>query len=283
MTRQWTSPSQVEFATLIALQDNYVYLMRAPESAGWVVVDPSDAAPVEQFLCLQPSNSRQLLAILNTHHHHDHVGGNKELVSRWKCPVFCSRVDGKRIPEASHFLEDEETFQAGGLTFTAYLIPGHTLGQMAFELISTSGKTQNAAIDHAPEMRELFVGDTVFAMGCGRLLEGSASQMADTLERLAGFGARTRIYVGHEYSRKNAAFAQLVEPSNRKINERLASIEEELMQFGTATPTLMSEELETNPFFRTSELAIQSYLGVAGDNKKSLEAFTKLRQLRNSF
>ncbi len=232
--------------TVRALNDNYCYLISNAGVAA--VVDPSEAAPISTAL---RERGLKLGLILNTHHHHDHVGGNLELAQEWDCPIYCSEADFSRVPGATRAMKDAESFEFAGLHFSVLAIPGHTAGQIAYHIGDA-----------------LFVGDTVFEMGCGRLFEGTAQQMFDSLSRIQDLPSETRLYFGHEYTETNARFAAEVEPSNSAaIHRRLNQVRDDLRARGVASAPTLAEERLVNPFFRAP----------------TLEDFTRLRTARNSF
>jgi hydroxyacylglutathione hydrolase len=237
----------IEIKTLRALKDNYCYLIRRPGSKKAVIVDPSETTPIADAL---RESGTELGLILNTHHHHDHVGGNLELQTRWKCPVYCSAYDLSRVPGATRGFSDEEHFEFDGLKFEVLAIPGHTNGQIAF------------SIEDA-----LFVGDTVFEMGCGRLYEGTALQMFDSFSRIRSLPPATRLFFGHEYTETNARFAKMVEPGNHDVDQRLSQVRLELTQYHHAVAPTIETEIKVNPFFRAL----------------TPESFAQLRELRNTF
>ena len=237
----------LEIRTVRALKDNYCYLVYASGSTLAAVVDPSEAAPITKAL---RDLGLELGLILNTHHHHDHVGGNLELQTKWKCPIYCSQRDFERIPGATKGFSDGDTFEFDGVRFSVLAIPGHTEGQIAYH-------TGDA----------LFVGDTVFEMGCGRLFEGTPAQMFDSLARLQTFADETRLFVGHEYTETNARFAKLVDPENLEIDQRLSEVREQLHRAGFANAPTVGTEKAVNPFFQA----------------RSAEEFARLRERRNSF
>lgn len=234
--------------TVRALKDNYCYLIGSSGTSTVTVVDPSEAAPIDRAL---RDSGLKLGLILNTHHHHDHVGGNLALAREWQCPIYCSARDFDRVPGATLGLHDGDVFDFAGLKFEVLAIPGHTEGQIAY---------------HVGEA--LFVGDTVFEMGCGRLFEGTPDQMFASLQRIQTLPPTTRLYFGHEYTETNARFAHQVDPTNtRAIDERLFAVRIELQHNGFASAPSIAAEQKVNPFFRAP----------------TVEEFVRLRSLRDRF
>jgi len=256
--------SQLPKARIIpvpVLRDNLAYLIHREGSRAAVVIDPSEAAPIIQRI---ESEGLELKAIINTHHHWDHVGGNSELAEKFKAPVWCSEYDLNRVPGASRGLKDGESFEFDDLKFEVLAIPGHTLGQIAL---------------YMPTAKAVFVGDTVFAMGCGRLFEGSPSQMWSSLKKLMSLPGDTRIYFGHEYTERNASFAKSVDPDNPEIQARL---EETLRALKSGRPSeapTLEDEIKVNPFLKPSRAATALNLVGAED----LEIFTELRRRRDNW
>jgi hydroxyacylglutathione hydrolase len=252
-----------EVIPLRAFADNYIWTIQ--DSACAAVVDPGDARPVLEYLEAQ---QLKLVAILNTHHHADHVGGNAGLLGRWKAPVYGPHDE--RIREVTHRLKDGERFTLPhfGIDFEVLEIPGHTRSHIAF---------------HGGGM--LFCGDTLFAAGCGRLFEGTPRQMHDSLSRLMQLPDATRVYCGHEYTLSNIRFAKAVDPENAA----LADLEERAKQLcGRGLPTLPStigQEKATNPFVRVREPAVVASAsrraGKALDDPVSVLA--AIREWKNAF
>lgn len=241
-----------------ALKDNYCYLIAREGSTRALVIDPSDEVPITSALAAQGLN---LDVIINTHHHPDHVGGNVALARRHPVHIYCSTTDLPRVPGATRGLADNEVVEFDGLKFKILTIPGHTQGQIA--LFFADGVT-------TPEGRTgpaVFAGDTLFAMGCGRLFEGTPEQMWQSLARLTKLPPETLLFFGHEYTERNAAFAKALEPENSLITERLEAARAALAKSPTVPPPTLQEELAVNPFLRAG----------------TLEEFTRRRAARDHF
>lgn len=252
-----------------AFSDNYIWLLREGDRAA--VVDPGDAAPVLDFLA---SQHLVLSAILATHHHGDHVGGIEALCAHTPVPVYGPA--GESIPARTHALRDGDTVRLEdfGVTLRVLDIPGHTAGHIAY------------VGDPWPDGDPVaFVGDTLFAAGCGRLFEGTPEQMTHSLGRLAALPPSTRVYCGHEYTVSNLRFARAVEPDNPAVRARA---EREAAKRARGEPTLPSrigEERETNPFLRTRQPAVieaaQRHAGARLDGP--VPTFAALRAWKNAF
>jgi hydroxyacylglutathione hydrolase len=238
---------------LRALKDNYIYVLVDKKSKDVVVVDPSEAEPVVEFL---QTRNLKLTAIWNTHHHHDHIGGNAQLQDEFKCPAYCSAYDQPRIPGATHGLTEKDAAFVGATAFQIINLPGHTLGAIAFY--------------NATE-KMVFTGDTLFTMGCGRIFEGSFEQMWRSMQRLKDLPDDTAIYCGHEYTLQNVAFALAQEPRNSKIfaqlRDKAAHTKAMLGEGRPTVPGVMGDEKALNPFLRAQNQA----------------AFSELRRLKDEF
>ena len=224
--------------TVPCLSDNDAYLVTADGSADAFVVDPSEAAPV---IAAVEQHGLRLVAIVNTHHHHDHVGGNEELRARYGAlPVFAHASDQGRVPAQTDRVEEGAPFRVAGLELRALHVPGHTLGAVAY------------VVEDA-----VFTGDTLFVAGCGRLFEGTPLQMYESLSgKLARLPAATRVYCGHEYTVSNLRFAVHAEPDNRAAKARLDAAKATRDRGEPTVPSTMGEELATNPFLRCAEPAL---------------------------
>ncbi len=223
--------SKFEVVPLRAFSDNYIWTLRDAGHAA--VVDPGDARPVLEYL---KHEELQLVAILNTHHHADHVGGNAELLKHFRVPVFGPH--DPRIAEVTHRLKDGEkcTLPHFEIELEVLEIPGHTRTHIAF---------------HGGGM--LFCGDTLFAVGCGKLFEGTPRQMHDSLSKLARLPDATRVYCGHEYTLSNIRFAKAADPDNAALREFEARAQKLRNENLPTLPTDLKQEKATNPFLRCTE------------------------------
>ncbi len=243
-------------------KDNYSYVLSQGNSC--VIIDACEFAPLDAFLQKQ---KLQPVAILTTHHHWDHVGGNEQFVEKYKIDVYGAHGDAERIPALTHKISPQQTLQLLGQTLSTFLIPGHTSHHIAY---------------HFKDSNLLFVGDTVFSCGCGRLFEGSYAEMFETLAHIKSLPPQTLIYGGHEYSAKNTDFALSVEPGNTALVLRKKQVHELLQQNQPTLPTSLEQELQINPFLRCFSPEIKKTLG--GNSKTTdLETFTALRKKRDTY
>ena len=231
------------------LQDNFTYLIIDKQTQIACVVDPSEAAPIIKFLQNKKIN---LKYILNTHHHHDHVGGNIELKKKYDCNVIGFKGDKDRIPEIDILLEDNQIWKKDNFEAKIYHIPGHTTGHIAF---------------HFFKEKKIFTGDTLFSLGCGRLFEGTYEQMFNSLKKIKQLPKDTEIYCGHEYTLQNSNFCQANDPENLKLKEKIVRIKDHLKKNLPTIPTILEDELECNIFLKA----------------KDLKTFSKLRDLKDNF
>ena len=257
----------MEIVTIPCLQDNFAYLLICPKTGEAAVVDPSEADPVRKEIKRQ---NVKLTAILNTHHHWDHVGGNKELKA--DCPdlkIYGHASDRGRIPEQTEFLEDGDQVLFGEQSGSFLHNPGHTSGAITYLF----GKTA-------------FTGDTLFAAGCGRLFEGTPEQMHDSLNnRIGKLPDKTELYFGHEYTEANLRFALSVESGNAEIQHKLEAVSALCSSGKFSTPTTLAEERLTNPFMRCTSAEILACVKSKepDHNLEEEEVFRTLRELKNNF
>ncbi|MFO0624545.1 MAG: hydroxyacylglutathione hydrolase [Polyangiales bacterium] len=242
------------------LSDNYAYLVTRGRVA--VVVDPSEDAPVRRAV---EALDVELVGVLATHHHLDHVGGVEALLA-WRpgLEVWAHARDRGRVPGQTGEVVDGETISLAGMEFRALHVPGHTLGAVTW-----------CAEGHA------FTGDTLFLAGCGRLFEGDAGQMTASLyEVLGALPDDTRIYPGHEYTEKNLRFAASVLPGDEAVARRLGAVQKVRAEGRPTVPATLGEERRTNPFLRCDEAAVRDALRVAADR---VATFAALRARRDTF
>jgi hydroxyacylglutathione hydrolase len=221
------------------LKDNYAYLLVCEDTGQAGVVDPSEAAPVEAAVA---AAGVKLMAILNTHHHWDHTGGNKELVAKHPTlKVYGHASDKGRIDGLTDPLQHGQDFTLGKLRIRGLHNPGHTTGAISY------------AVGDA-----VFTGDTMFAGGCGRLFEGTPANMyASLCQVIGGLPRSTRVFFGHEYTENNLRFAASVEPDNAAVQAKLAKVRATRQTGGMTTPSTLEEEWATNPFMRSDSRTIQ--------------------------
>ena len=252
------------------LSDNYAYLVIDEASREAAAIDVAEAASI---LDTAAREGVQLVAILSTHHHFDHVSGNEDLVGSLgagSVEVLGYGGDRERIPGMTRGLADGEEFVVGSLHGRAILVPAHTSGHLAY---------------HFPAEKVVFTGDTLFAGGCGRLFEGDAPQMMASLSRLAGLPDETRVYCGHEYTARNLEFAAELEPSNAALARRRREVAE-LRDAGKPTvPTTIALEKATNPFLRWSspELAASVHRREPGIADDAASIFAATRRLKDNW
>jgi hydroxyacylglutathione hydrolase len=252
-----------------AFADNYIWMIRNHRYAA--VVDPGDAFPVLRYL---HQEKLKLVAILNTHHHHDHVGGNAALLQEFPVPVFGPADESIRTvtqPRRESNPQSEEgiaRIPELSVSFSVLDIPGHTAGHIAY---------------YGANM--LFCGDTLFACGCGRLFEGTAAQMCDSLRKLAGLPDETQMYCGHEYTRNNIRFSRLVEPGNEALILREKAVEELQKRGAPTLPSTIGAEKDTNPFLRCGqpEIARNAAIHAGVPLSGHVQVFAALRDWKNHF
>ncbi len=221
------------------LSDNYAYLVAADGRREAIVIDPSEAAPVIDAL---EREKLSLVAIVNTHHHHDHVGGNEALRERYgELPVYAHSSDAGRIPAQTEQVDEGKPVRIAGLELRPLHVPGHTLGAVSY------------CVEDA-----VFTGDTLFIAGCGRMFEGTPEGMHASLSKLAALPVHTRVFCGHEYTVNNLRFAETVEPDNEAVRKKLGAARAARERGEFTVGSTIAEELATNPFLRCAEASVQA-------------------------
>ena len=245
------------------LSDNYAYLVHDTATNKVAVIDPSEAAPV--FTALR-AHGLSLTHILNTHHHFDHTGGNLELKEKTGAKVVGPRADRERIPGIDEEVGEGDTWSLGTAKAKIFDIPAHTKGHIAFWFEAD---------------KAVFTGDTMFAMGCGRLFEGTPAQMWSSLSKLAALPPDTRVYCGHEYTLSNGRFAVTLEPDNKALKKRMADVERLRAEGKPTIPSTIGLERETNPFLRSASADLRKSLALEGADV--VEVFAETRRRKDVF
>lgn len=228
---------KLDIVRIPVLNDNYVWLVHDSDSGETMVVDPAVAEPV-----LEEADRRgwPITAIWNTHWHPDHTGGNAGIKAKTGCEIIAPAAERERIPTADRLVREGDIVQLGAHHSKVLEVPAHTSGHIAY---------------HFADEHVIFVGDTMFAMGCGRLFEGTAEQMYANMQRLGELDDSTHVYCAHEYTLSNARFAITVDPDNVALAERLKSVEIDRAKGLATVPTTIGAERATNPFLRANSAA----------------------------
>jgi hydroxyacylglutathione hydrolase len=227
----------VESARVPVLNDNYVWLIHDEGSGETAAIDPAVGQPV---LDAAAARGWRITQIWNTHWHPDHIGGNAEIKAATGCKITAPAAEAGKIPTLERAVAEGDKVSLGGIEAEVLEVPAHTAGHIAY---------------HLPSEKVVFVGDTLFAMGCGKLFEGTAEQMYGNMKRLEALPADTKVYCAHEYTLANARFAITVEPDNQDLQKRFAQVVA-AREAGEATvPTDIGLERATNPFMRASSIA----------------------------
>ena len=248
------------------LSDNYAFLLHDPATGATAVVDTPEVAPIEAAL---RETGWKLTHILNTHWHADHTGGNAELKARHGCVVVGPRGERKgadAIPGMDVSVGQDDIVNIGSIEAKVLNVPGHTAGHVAY---------------HFADNSVVFVGDTLFVMGCGRLFEGDAATMWRSIQKIMALPRDTAVYCAHEYTLANARFAVTVDPENDALRARLLETERARDAGMPTVPTTVGRELETNPFCRPASEGIRAALGMAGAT--DAEVFAETRRRKDAF
>ena len=238
----------IEVVRIPVLNDNYVWLVHEPSSGATMVVDPAVAAPV---LAEAEARGWRITDIWNTHWHPDHTGGNAEIKMATGCTITGPAAEAERIPTLDVLVTGGDTVRLGSAVATVIDVPAHTAGHIAYHFA-----TEAAA----------FVGDTLFAMGCGRLFEGTAAQMFDNMAKLSRLPDATTVYCAHEYTQSNGRYALVAEPDNVALATRMAQVDAMRLRGEATVPTTIGLERATNPFMRAASVEQLAERRAAKDN-----------------
>ena len=253
----------LEIVTIPCLKDNYAFLAHDKATGQTAVVDVPEAAPIIAAL---KQRGWTLSHVLLTHHHWDHVDGLAALLADHTATVIGAAADAHRLPPLDIAVREGDTITIGSDTGTVIDVSGHTLGHVAF---------------HFPDSAVVFTADSLMALGCGRLFEGTPAQMYQSLSKLAALPPETLVCSGHEYTASNAKFALTIEPGNPALISRVEKIETARAQGRPTVPSLLSTERATNPFLRSDSPEIQANLGLSGADPVTV--FTEVRRRKDSF
>ncbi len=253
----------LEIITVPCLKDNYAYLVHDAASGRTALVDAPEAGPIAAELARR---GWRLSDILITHHHGDHIDGVEALRASSGARVIGAAADAHRLPPLDLELHDGDEIGICGETAHVLDVSGHTVGHVAF---------------HFPASGAAFTADSLMALGCGRVFEGTMAQMWHSLSRLAALPPETRIFSGHEYTLANANFAVTIEPENAALISRKKAVEQDRAADRPTVPSLLSEELATNPFLRASRPEVKDAMGMR--DARDSEVFAEIRRRKDRF
>ncbi|MGJ8544308.1 MAG: hydroxyacylglutathione hydrolase [Sulfitobacter sp.] len=252
-----------DLVTIPCLSDNYAFLLHDADSGKTALIDVPEAAPI---LAELEKRGWQLSQIWLTHHHDDHVMGLPEVLAAHPANVIGAKDDSHRLPALDRKVTECDNITLGALEAQVIEVSGHTIGHIAF---------------YVPAASVVFTADSLMALGCGRLFEGTPAQMWTSLQKLAALPSDTLICSGHEYTETNAKFAQTVDPDNHALISRIEAITDARAAGKATVPSLLSLELETNPFLRPADSAIRAQLGM--QNATDTDVFTEIRARKDRF
>ncbi len=251
----------LDIVTVPCLTDNYAYLVHGPD--GTALIDAPEAGPIIDAL---EARGWSLGVIMITHHHHDHVGAVEELRKKYGCPVMGPKAEQDKMPKLDMALDPGFSGGTGDGLCEVLAVPGHTLGHIAY---------------YYPKAGAVFTADSLMALGCGRLFEGTPEMMWESLEKLASLPPETVVYSGHEYTKANAAFALTIEPENEDLISRAREIDAARAEGCPTAQVPLSLELATNPFLRASADSVKQAVGMPGASDP--EVFAEVRARKDKF
>jgi len=247
----------------LCLKDNFGVLLHDPASGATAAIDAPEAAPIEAAL---RAKGWRLTDILVTHHHHDHTGGIEELKERHRCRIVAPEAEADGIPEVDETVREGDRVRVGSLEGRIIDTPGHTAGHVSYSF---------------PSEKLVFVGDTLFSIGCGRVIEGTPEMMWQSLLKLRALADDTRLYCGHEYSEANIRFAKTIEPQNAALLAREKQVARLAAARQPTIPSLMGEEKAANVFLRADDAAVAKSVGLPGT--PAWQVFAEVRARKNKF
>ena len=253
----------LEIVTVPCLSDNYAFLAHDAVSGNTALIDAPEAGPV---LAELDARGWTLSHVLLTHHHWDHIDGLADILEKHPANVIGAAADAHRLPSLDQQVVEGDVFECGGEPVQVLDVSGHTVGHIAFYL---------------PNSAAVFTADSLMALGCGRLFEGTAPQMWASLSKLAALPDATIVYSGHEYTQSNAKFALTVDPNNAELQKRVADIDRARAAGEPTVPSSLALEKATNPFLRAGNSAIQEHLGM--ENADPASVFAEIRTRKDRF
>ena len=253
----------IEINVINAFSDNYIYLIRNETKNITTVIDPGESNPVIKFL---KKRSWHLDEIINTHHHHDHIGGNAELLDIYKSKLIAPIYDKNRISDIDVYVSDNDLINIAGTKTKVIHTPGHTLGHVCF---------------YMADEKCLFSGDTMFYLGCGRVFEGTMEQMWSSLIKLRTLPDDTLVYCGHEYTSSNAKFAKHIDPNNKLLNDAIVEIKNKREKGLPTIPFELGTEKKINPFLRADDQKFIDSINLKSSNPEKF--FSTMRLKKDNF
>ncbi|MEM9043772.1 MAG: hydroxyacylglutathione hydrolase [Pseudomonadota bacterium] len=253
----------IEIVTLPARSDNYAYIIHDPETGDTVSIDAPEERPIVQALRWR---NWELTQIWLTHHHTDHTEAVADLKERYRCKVVGHAKDAARLPPLDLAVNEGDSVKLGNTEAVVLDVSGHTIGHIAF---------------HFPTEKVAFTADSLMALGCGRVFEGTHAMMWDSLSKFIAMDPETLIYSGHNYGKANGRFAMSIEPNNAQLIDRIKRIEDADSKGKPIVPVSLEEELSTNPFLRAREEKVKIAVGLAGADDAG--AFAEIRRRKDSF
>ncbi len=252
-----------EIVTIPCLSDNYAFLVHDPVSGATALVDAPEPGPI---LAELKQRDWTLSHVLLTHHHWDHIDGLGDILAAHPARVIGATADAHRLPTLDTALVEGKTFEFAGETVSVLDVSGHTVGHIAF---------------HFPDTKAVFTGDSLMAMGCGRLFEGTPAQMFDSLSKLAALPDETTVCSGHEYTASNCAFAASLGDNDANVVKRISDTTDMRRKGKPTVPSQLGLEKLTNPFLRSTDPALQQALGLQGATP--VDVFTEVRKRKDNF